>query len=86
MFGWWLKHVAKTLDGYDPKFLEFCKRMLVLDHDLDGDGDDPVEQAINHPVGRVTEALLNLWTETSLTDGQGLSPRDQTYLHQALST
>lgn len=72
--GWWLKHVAKTLDGYDPKFLEFCKRMLVLDHDLDGDGDDPVEQAINHPVGRVTEALLNLWTETSLTDGQGLSP------------
>ena len=72
--GWWLGHVAKTLDGYDPQFLEFCKCMLELDHDVDEDEDDPVDQAINHPVGRITEALLFLWTETSLADGQGLAP------------
>ena len=72
--GWWLEHVAKTLDGYDPKFLEFCKRVLALEHDVDGAGEDPVGQAINHPVGRVTEALLDLWTTTSLEDGQGLAP------------
>ena len=72
--GGWLEHVAKTLDGYDPQFLEFCKRMLALDHDLDGDEEDPAGQAINHPVGKVTEVLLNLWTATSLHDGQGLAP------------
>ena len=74
--GLWLEHVAKTLDGYDPKFLEFCKRVLALDHDVDEDGEesDPVGQAINHPVGRVTEALLNLWTAASLEDEQGLAP------------
>lgn len=74
--GLWLEHVARTLDGYDPQFLEFCKRVLALDHDVDEDGEesDPVGQAINHPVGRVTEALLNLWTAASLEDEQGLAP------------
>lgn len=72
--GSWLEHVAKALDGYDPQFLDFCKRVLVLDHDLYEDEDDPVGQAINHPVGRVTEALLNLWTTASLEDEQGLAP------------
>ena len=70
---WWLEHVAKTLDGYDPQFLEFCKRMLALDHDLDRDEEDPAGQAINHPVGKLTEVLLDLWTATSLHDGQGLA-------------
>ena len=72
--GWWLERVATTLDGYDPKLLELCKRMLALDHDVDGDEEDPVDQAINHPVGRITEALLNLWAATSLADGQRLPP------------
>ena len=72
--GWWLERVAKTLNRYDPQFLEFCNRMLALDHDVDGDEEDPVDQAINHPVGKVTEALLNLWAATSLEDGQGLAP------------
>ena len=70
---WWLEHVAKGLHGYEAHFLEFCKRMLALDHDVDRDEGDPVGQAINHPVGRITEALLSLWTATSLEDGQGLA-------------
>ena len=71
--GSWLERVAKGLNGYEPHYLEFCKRVLALDHDVDGDEEDPVGQAINHPVGKITEALLNLWTATSLEDGQGLA-------------
>ena len=72
--GSWLQDVAKGLDGYDGRFLELCKRLLALEYDLDDDEDDPVGEAINHPVGRVTEALLDLWVATSLKDGQGLAP------------
>ncbi|MCP9460531.1 MAG: hypothetical protein NNA19_03955 [Nitrospira sp.] len=34
--------------------------------------DDMVRIAINHPVGRVTEALLRWWYRRTLEDGQGL--------------
>jgi hypothetical protein len=37
--------------------------------------DDPVGQAINHPVGRVTEALLQWWYQRRLEDNQGLPPQ-----------
>ena len=38
----------------------------------EGNG-DPLTQAINHPIGDVTEALLQWWFRTGLQDGQGLS-------------
>ena len=69
--GSWLQDVAKGLDGYDGRFLELCKRLLALEYDLDDDEDDPVGEAINHPVGRVTEALLDLWVATSLEGWPG---------------
>ena len=71
--GLWLERVVKGLNGHDPRFLEFCKRMLALEHEVDGDEDDPAGQAINHPVGKITEALLSLCTTSSMEDGQGLS-------------
>ena len=45
---------------------------LDFQDDADEGDDDPVGRAINHPVGHVTEALLNWWTRGSLKDRQGL--------------
>ena len=71
--GWWLKKVAQALDSDEALFLRLCEAILNLDYQKDADeNDDPVMQAINHPVGHVTEALLNWWTRNSLKDGQGL--------------
>ena len=72
--GQWLKKVAKVFDPDDALFLRFCQEMLKLDYRDDSaeDADDPVTQAINHPVGHVTEALMNWWTRRSLKDGKGL--------------
>ncbi len=69
---WWLRAIATTFDGHAALFLEFCRRILALDHQDDIDSDDPVMRAINHPVGRVTEALLRWWYRRPLEDGQGL--------------
>lgn len=70
--GWWLHAVAKTFESHENHFLTLAQRILRLDFESDGDSDDPVFRAINHPVGHVTQALLNWWYRQELNDGQGL--------------
>lgn len=72
--GWWLGNVAKTLDRHEGKFFRFCRRILDLEaHDHpDDEMDDVATEAINHPVGHVTEALLRWWYRSFPDDGQGL--------------
>ena len=70
----WLGKVGQGLDPDEALFLGLCRAVLRLDYQKEADeDDDPLTQAINHPVGHVTEALLNWWTRSSLKDGQGLN-------------
>lgn len=69
---WWLQSVAKTIEGHEDYFLTLAQRILQLDFEDDGDADDPVFRAINHPVGHVTQALLDWWYRQKPDDGQGL--------------
>ena len=72
--GRWLNKVAKALDRHEEVFFDLCRRLLALEYedDREGDVDDAVTQAINHPVGHVTEALLTSWSRNPLEDGQRL--------------
>ena len=70
---WWLESVARTLDGTEEGFLTLCDRVLACDYDVEEWDDDLVGHAINHPIGRVTEALLRWWYQTDLRDNQGLA-------------
>lgn len=68
----WLRTIAKTFVGHEEEFFTLGHRVLEL-HSRDGsETDDPVGRAINHPVGHVTEALLQWWYRQSLEDGKGL--------------
>ncbi|WP_372522111.1 anti-phage defense-associated sirtuin Dsr1 [Sulfuricaulis sp.] len=69
---WWLKAIAKTFEGHEALFFLLCRRILAMNHEDGVEGEDPVMQAINHPVGHVTEALLQWWYRRSLEDGQSL--------------
>jgi hypothetical protein len=69
---WWLQAIAKTFEGHEELFLPLAQRILALDLEDGAPTDQPVFQAINHPVGQVTEALLSWWYRHSLQDGQGL--------------
>lgn len=70
----WLRTVTNAVQGSHDSFLELCERILRMDYpSTKGDG-DPFTQAINHPIGDVTEALLQWWFQTGLQDGQGLLP------------
>ena len=69
----WLKAISETFVGQDEIFLALCKRVLKLKHkDGTNRSNDSVTDALIHPVGSVTEALLSWWYREEPKDGQGL--------------
>ena len=69
----WLSAIAKIFVDQEEVFLALCNRVLALEHKDENDsGNDFLACAINHPVGRATEALLNWCYRGAPKDGQGL--------------
>ncbi len=68
----WLRALGKSFNGQNPTFLALCDRLLDLKYEEDERVDDLVFQAINHPVGHATDALIDWWYRRGLRDDQGL--------------
>lgn len=72
---WWLEKVSKSPHQHEDILLNLCRRILTLPLEA-GTGitrnsepiDQPVTEAINHPVGHVTQALINLWFKRNPND------------------
>jgi hypothetical protein len=65
---WWMRAASKEIDCHETILIDLCRRVLALFLEtsvgIREDGEpisEPVTEAINHPVGHVTEALLNFW-------------------------
>ena len=72
---YWLQAISETFKdqaAHEAHFFALVERILALNIEDNINTGDLVEQAINHPVGHVTQALLNWWDRGSLEDGQGL--------------
>jgi hypothetical protein len=79
---WWMEAASKVMDRHEIILLDLSRRVLTLYLEPSGgvgkDGDTsngPVTDAINHPVGHVTQALLNLWFKGNPNDND-LLPKD----------
>ena len=78
----WVETVSKSINHHEHILLDLCRRVLALPIDA-GTGmtrngepiDQPVTEAINHPVGHVTQALINLWFKQNPNDND-LLPAD----------
>lgn len=76
---WWIEAASKSINRHEDVLLDLCRRVLALPIDT-GTGitrngesiDHPVTEAINHPVGHVTQALLNLWFKRNPNDNDQL--------------
>lgn len=76
----WMQAASKSIEWHDAILLHLCQRILDLPLNEDsgirgGDGEaikEPVTEAINHPIGHVAEALINLWFKREPNDGDGL--------------
>ncbi len=81
---WWMEVASKSINRHEDILLELCHRVLALPLEA-GSGSriirngvetyDPVGSAINHPIGHVTQALINLWFKQSANDSD-LLPAD----------
>lgn len=78
-FTWWLEAASKVIDGHESTFLDLCRDVLDLRLEADSGvttGGEPIErpvtEAINHPIGHVTQALLNLWLKRKPSDDEQL--------------
>lgn len=56
----WLEAVGKVIDHDESLLLGLCERLLSQAHQDDVSRADLVHEAINHPIGKVTGALLHL--------------------------
>jgi hypothetical protein len=72
---WWLQSVSKSINIHENILLNLCHRVLALPIDastgMTSNGepiDQPVTEAINHPVGHVAQALINLWLKKDPND------------------
>ncbi|MHB1668755.1 anti-phage defense-associated sirtuin Dsr1, partial [Thiomonas sp.] len=75
----WIEVASKSLDRHEEILLNLCRRVLGLQLEAgnrmtrNGEPiDQPVTEAINHPVGHVTQALINLWFKRKPNDNDGL--------------
>jgi hypothetical protein len=77
--GSWLRHVVKGPVDQDDLF-KLLRKVVEAYRDLDiEDGGEPVNRAINHPVGMATEAALGTWYNGKLRDGLGLAEPMRTF-------
>lgn len=76
---WWIEAASKSINQHEEILLHVCRRVLVLPveagTDITRNGspiNQPATEAINHPVGQVTQALLNLWLKRNPNDDDRL--------------
>jgi hypothetical protein len=69
---WWLESVSKLTDQHEIVLLNLCRRVMDLSHQVEVDTEQQVTRAINHPIGHVTQALLNFWFKREPNDNEGL--------------
>ena len=79
---WWIKAASKSINSHEGILLDLCRRVLALSLDagsgmrMTRNGEpivQPVTEALNHPVGHVTQALINLWLQRDPNDNDLLS-------------
>jgi hypothetical protein len=81
---WWMETASKSINRHEDILLKLCNLVLSLPFEADLgsriihrglETDNPINSAINHPIGHVTQALINLWFRQSPNDND-LLPAD----------
>jgi len=86
---WWLEAASKALDGREAVLLDLCHRVLQLQLEpgagITRNGEpinQPITDAINHPVGHIAQALLNLWLKRGPNDNDQLPAEIEPFFTQ----
>jgi SIR2-like domain len=72
---WWMEYASRSIAHHVDIFLQLSHRVLAQANTQGVDIDQAVTQAINHPVGHVTQGLINVWFNSAPNDNE-LLPAD----------
>ena len=86
---WWMEAASKLKECDEVTLLNLCRHVLALPVES-GTGmlqngeaiNQPVTEAINHPIGHITQALLNLWLRREPVDNEFLPSDIEPYFKQ----
>ncbi|MCG8613962.1 MAG: SIR2 family protein [Pseudomonadales bacterium] len=67
---WWVEAASKSINRHESILLALCHRVLALPLKGGVETYDLVSSAINHPIGHVTQALINLWFKPNPNDNE----------------
>jgi hypothetical protein len=85
---WWMEAASKVIDRHETILLDLCRRVLALSLPSTGirQNDEPIKEpvteAINHPIGHVAQALLNLWFKRKPNDNDSLPEEIEPFFTQ----
>lgn len=72
---WWMEMASKSISHHEDIMLNLCRRVLALETGSETrviqngiEALDPVNTAINHPMGHITQVLINLWFNQNPND------------------
>lgn len=76
---WWLDAASKSIEQHEDILLHLSRRILSLSLEP-GSGitrngkpiQQPVTEALNHPIGHLTQALINVWLKRTPNDNDHL--------------
>jgi hypothetical protein len=72
--GWWLEAVSKGFKGDTADFFSLVRKILELRREEVVEiQNDKTTDALNHPIGRVVEAIFHWWYRQDLKDGQRMA-------------
>ena len=57
----WLYSASKKINCHEEIFFDLCDRYLNLEHQVSDLENLTIYHAINHPIGHITNALINVW-------------------------
>jgi hypothetical protein len=90
---WWIEAASKSIDRHETVLLNMGRRVMELPLEqstgITQNGkpiNRPVTEAINHPVGHVTRALLNLWFKREPNDNDKLPADIEPFFTQLSDT
>jgi len=72
---WWIEAASESINRYEDILLGLCRRVLALPLEVGTGMTHDVDEAINHPVGHITQALINFWFKRNPNDND-LLPTD----------
>ncbi|EFL9677805.1 anti-phage defense-associated sirtuin Dsr1 [Escherichia coli] len=81
----WLAKISTGMSELNDVYTTYCQRIIDFSYD-ETDDYKSIIQAINHPVGNITQALINIWLNGKPHDNEGIPDKLKVFFTKLCDT